>query len=160
MFILVYIHIHTMCFPCKGKYKRTFSACIHTTLNETRPVLYTLSSHRGNISLHDKPVFKCMLHDGQRRGLLWRKKESTIIRSGQASLLGNELSLPPPFFFLPGTQKRCKRWLEYKMRIYDKREDDVLIRLKNLKITFSPLSAQGTKHSKKGVGGYVSLITA
>lgn len=150
MFILAYIHIHTMCFPCKGKYKRTFSACIHTTLNETRPV-YTLSSHRGNISLHKKPVFKCMLHDGQRRGLLWREKESTIIRSGQASLLGNELSLP--FFFFSGTQKRCKRWLEYKMRIYDKREDDVLIRLKNLKITFSPPFSQGTKH-KKG-GGWV-----
>ena len=28
-----------------------------------------------------------------------------------------------------------QRWLEYKMRIYAKREDDVLIRLKDLKIT-------------------------
>ena len=40
------------------------------------------------------------------------------------------------FFFVPaGHTEKMQRWLEYKMRIYDKREDDVLIRLKDLKIT-------------------------
>lgn len=160
MFIPVYIHIHTMCFPWKGKYKRTFSACIHTTLNETR-ALYPLSAHRGNISSHIKPVFKCMLHNGQRRGLLWRKKGSTIIRSGSLLYWGMNFFFPGFFFFspLPSTQKRCKRWLEYKMRIYDNREDDVLIRLKNSKITFFPLFLHREQNTEKK-GGYVSLITA
>ena len=154
MFILAYIHIHTMCFPCKGKYKRTFSACIHTTLNETRPV-YTLSSHRGNISLHKKPVFKCMLHDGQRRGLLRREKVKHHYQVWAGFSTGEWTFSSFFFFFFSGTQKSCKRWLEYKMRIYDKREDNVLIRLKNLKITFFPPFSQGTKH-KKG-GGWVGF---
>ena len=155
MFILVYFHIYTMYFPCKRKCKRTFSVCIHTTLSESRP-MYPLPSHRRNISLHNKPVFKCMLHDGQRRGLLWRRKESTIIRSGQASLLGNELSLPF-FFFSARHAEKMQRWLEYKMRIYDKREDDVLIRLKDLKITiFFSFFCTGNKTLKGGAGHVLS----
>ena len=45
------------------------------------------------------------------------------------------------------------------MRIYDNREDDVLIRLKNSKITFFPLFLHREQNTEKK-GGYVSLITA
>ena len=59
------------------------------------------------------------------------------------------------FFFPAGHTEKMQRWLEYKMRIYDKREDDVLIRLRDLKITifFFSFFCTGNKTLKRSQGG-------